>query len=569
LRHLGNSIAVGVLVGLLLGFVDTYGYAVTGYTTAELSPIIAAILVLTSYRFLFRRKPSTIEHFLGVVIASGISLSTTITSGMYVTYTMLSRVAHPAEIGLPPWTFYKPYIDLGTMSFYVYATAISATGAILAYAFHKHFLEKEKLTYPIGTAVAMTVEIGRILKRKNIVIPITLGIVLEVIIMYYNVPSVDPTPAIQSIVPGASIAVALDILVILLALLIPLNTSIGVGIGNLITYSILTPLFVYQGLLITLPTMGAQEVAVAAAPYISSVLVGFIIVSSIYYAIVSRKAFIYTFKYFAVARGLIKTLILGMGFMASLVVPLVVLYKPPVTLLVAIPGILALHLFITLVTIRVVGETGTASQSTLPIATITLYAAGARGSIPYILLDPFTGVPMPQFIAGSATNLMKGGKVLDIDAETVAYWLIIAMLLGAPITLLYGHGLLSVYGLSSPKLNLLRWLPIVVWMRTLYSGDISSFCVEAILIGLITAITLLGVLKFFKVSAISLFAIMLGLTLTPDLGVLFLLAALIKYVALRIGMEVYESLLSYAALMLAGAGLGIALSVTLSFAGVL
>jgi hypothetical protein len=226
-------------------------------------------------------------------------------------------------------------------------------------------------------------------------------------------------------------------------------------------------------------------------------------------------------------------------------------------------------LFITLVTIRVVGETGTASQSTLPIATITLYAAGARGSIPYILLDPFTGVPMPQFIAGSATNLMKGGKVLGIDAETVAYWLIIAMLLGAPITLLYGHGLLSVYGLSSPKLNLLRWLPIVVWMRTLYSGDISSFCVEAILIGLITAITLLGVLKFFKVSAISLFAIMLGLTLTPDLGVLFLLAALIKYVALRIGMEVYESLLSYAALMLAGAGLGIALSVTLSFAGVL
>ncbi|MEM4966850.1 MAG: hypothetical protein QXG13_01285, partial [Zestosphaera sp.] len=87
---LARAIILGLVVGLLQGFVDTYGYAVTGYTTAEIAGIVSAIIFLVAYRMIFRETPSVFEHFLGVIIASGISISTTITAGMYITYTMLN-----------------------------------------------------------------------------------------------------------------------------------------------------------------------------------------------------------------------------------------------------------------------------------------------------------------------------------------------------------------------------------------------------------------------------------------------------------------------------------------------
>ena len=186
-----------------------------------------------------------------------------------------------------------------------------------------------------------------------------------------------------------------------------------------------------------------------------------------------------------------------------------------------------------------------------------------------MFLDPYTGVPMPQFVAGATLNAVKAGRSLDVDPEVPVYWLMISMLIAAPITLFYGYLMLSVFGLHSPKLNLLRWVPVVTWMDSIFRGDLTSFNPLSIVIGALFAVSVYLLLKFLKLGGVSLYAILIGMTLTPDVGVLFLIAAAIKYVALRVGTDVYEGLIAYSSLALAGAGLGIALSIIASLAGVM
>lgn len=569
-KRIVESLCVGLLVGAIMGFIDTYGYAITGYTTAELSPIVASILTLIMFRYVFRAAPSILEHFIATLIASGMALTSTITSGMYITYTMLSSVSDPKDIALPAWSYYySKCLDLKTLLFYLYATAVSAAGALIAYAFSKHFIEKEKLNYPVGTAVALMIGLGKMLKKVNILSAILIGLILELTVVLLNVPVIDASPALQSILPGAAIGVSLDIFIFLLALLIPLQTSAGVGLGNLVTYLIITPVFVINGLMISLPGMTSSDIVTIAAPHIASALIGFLVVSSLYYIVANRSILAITARYLISNTYMLKYMLVAVAIIGSTYLPVLLLSKPSLTFLAMIPLYLAIQLYLTIVTVRVAGEVGVVSQSTLPLATLTLYGMGARGALPYIMLDPYTGVPMPQFIAGSSMNLMKCSKILDIDMESTLHWLLLALIIGAPITLVYGHVLLSVYGLYSPKFNLLRWLPVVTWMKAVYVGDVSSFNLLSILVGALYAVIMMVTLKVLKLRGISLFALMLGMTLTPDIGMLFLVASVVKYVALRLGSDVYEALLAYSSLALAGAGMGMAIVVVMSMLGVI
>jgi hypothetical protein len=265
------------------------------------------------------------------------------------------------------------------------------------------------------------------------------------------------------------------------------------------------------------------------------------------------------------ARYEFRRLLVAIAILSTVIIPLLLTSADvlsPLTLLVMI-FLIPLYILITLMTVRAVGETGTTSQSTLPVITLTLFISGFRGAIPYILLDPYTGVPMPQFVAGTSTTLSKTAKVLGVDVEVTSYLLMLAMLISAPITLLYGHLLLSIYGVESAKFNLIRWLPTVTWMKSLYTGDLSTFNLEVILLGVIVTVVLGLTFKFTK-SAISLFSIMLGITLTPDIGLIFIITSIIKYVVLRLGSEVYEFVLTNTALALAGCGVGIAVYTLLS-----
>ena len=564
-----RGLMLGTITGLLLGFIDTYGYAVTGYTTSELSGIVASIFFFLLYKAVYKETPSVLEHVLGVVAAFGISLSTAITSGMYVTYTMLAEIGDVEELHLPAWTYFSGPLTLNTFSFYLYATAVSASGALIAYAFHRHFIEKERLPYPIGSAISIMVKVGKILTIKKIVIPIAVGASAEFLIILLGNPSLDITPSLQSVVPGAALALSMDLLILLLALLLPLNTSIGVGLGNMLTYWILTPILVGAGLMISVPIMSAGDVAVAAAPLTASIIIGFLVVASAIYVFQSRKSLTATFQFFRLVKYPLKYLLIAVLLITSAIIPVIILMRPAPLYLAIFPAYILLQLFLAIITARVVGEAGTSSQSTLPLATLTIFAAGGRTSIPYIFTDPYTGVPMPQFVTGAAMNIIKAGKKLDVDPEPVMSWMMIFMLIGAPITLIYGHILLSAFGTGSPRLNLLRWVPVVTWMDAIYRGDLSSFNMFAILLGVIAAAAVFIILKAFRISGISLFAFLIGITLTPDVGLLFLIAALIKYTAYRIGTDVYEGLVTYSSLLLAGAGVGIAITVLLALGGVI
>ncbi len=569
-KSLLRAVFAGLITGLLMGFIDTYGYAVTGYTTSELAGIVASILYLIIYRLIFRKHPSILEHFLGVIVAFGSSLSTAITSGMYITYTMLAEVGDPQKLRMPSWIYFTQglSISLPTYSFYLYATAVSASGALIAYVFHKHFLEKERLSFPVGGATAIMVEVGKALKSMSVVTAVLAGMAMEFLIIIAGSPSLDLTPELQTILPGSSIGLSLNFFILFFALLIPLNTSLGVGLGNALTFLILTPALVGEGLLLSLPTMSYSDLSTAAAPYIASMISGFIIIASAIYIFRGRRMLEATFRYLSLSKYLIKYLLIAVLMISSTVVPVILLSEVTLKLAIALPFYILLQLFLALVTIRVVGEAGTASQSTLPLATLTLFAAGSRSAVPYVFLDPYTGVPMPQFIAGAALNAVKAGKSLDIDPEIPVYWLMLSMLIAAPITLLYGYLMLSTFGLHSPRLNLLRWVPVVTWMDSIFRGDLTSFNPLSIIIGASFAASIYLVLKLLKLGGVSLYAVLIGMTLTPDVGLLFLAAAAVKYVALRVGTDVYEGLIAYSSLALAGAGLGVALSIITSLAGV-
>lgn len=566
---LTKAIVLGLVVGLLQGFVDTYGYAVTGYTTAEIAGIVSAIIFLVLYRAIFRETPSVFEHFLGILVASGISISTTITAGMYITYTMLNTYGDAEVLELPSWTYYTGSLSIDTLLFYSYATAVSISGSLIAYIFYKHYIEKEKLPYPIGSSIARVIQVGKVLRKEYLALALSVGFLAQISLMYSGSLSLDVTPVMQKMIPGAALALTLDVFVLMLALLIPLNTSLGIGIGNVLTYLLVTPSLASLGLLISLPSLDNHALATAAAPYIASLISGFLIVASSYYIVTGRSYFKTSLKYVYSSRYLVRYLLFSALLICSLVIPIMYLHKIMATILILTPVLVALHIFLTIFTLRVAGEAGTVSQATLPLVTLTLFSSGARGATPYVFLDPYTGVPMPQFVAANTLNYVKAGKTLEVRAEVSTFLLALLILLGAPITLLYGHVLLNTFGLTSSKLNLLRWVPLVMWVNNLYSGNLSSFNLYSILIGLFLAILLIVVFRFLGLSNVSLFGILIGVTLTPDLGMLFLIASVIKYVAFRIGVDVYESLITYSSLVLAGAGLGVAISVLISLVGVL
>ncbi len=565
-----QALILGFLVGLLMGFIDTYGYAITGYTTAELSPITSSIIIYTLYLLIFRRKIPLLEHFLATIVATGFSITTTITSGMYITYTMLSKVSEPTRIRLPSWTYFKESMDFNTFFFYLFATSVTVSGVLIAYAFHKHFIEREKLPFPIGIALTLAVSVVRLLRSKNVIIPVLVGFFLELLYLAAAPPAIDLTPMTHSVFPGTSLAISLDFMVLLIALLMPLNTSLGVGLGNIAMYTIVTSYLVYSGLFRPLPVATAQELAVSASPLTASILVGSIITATAFYTLHERRLYSSTIKYLIMSKYELKRLAVALLILASTLVTPLLIYPDmlnPVTALLMIL-LIPLYVFITLMTIRATGETGTTSQSTLPLVTLTLFGSGCRGAVPYVFLDPYTGVPMPQFVAGTSTAMAKSAKLLGVDVELTSYILAASMLLSAPITLMYGHLLLSIYGVESAKFNLVRWLPTVTWMKSIYSGDLSAFSLEAVLVGVAVSLTL-GVLFRLTRVGISLFSVMLGITLTPDVAFLFIIASLIKYLALRLGSEVYEFLLVNVALGLAGCGIAIAAHTLLTMSSVI
>jgi len=556
-----QSVLIGLLVGLVLGFIDSYGYAVTGYTTCEISVLTAPVLVVLVFNLILRRKPYINEVLLASAIAIGMNLTTAITAGMYITYTILAEAPIVSRLGLivPQWLYMSSeQLRIDTIAIYLHLTLVSAGGIALAYAFSKHFLERERLMFPLGSASAMLVSIS-IVKGVRGLLMILVGLIFEMMYLIFGPFTIDFTTQLQSILQGSSLALTLDVFIFLIALVIPLNASIGISLGNFIAYLVLLPILVMLRALYVPPGMGALDMPSLASPELASIVVGFIIVASLYYTAVNIRVYFHTFSRFRLKHDELIALIICLLLVFTL--PIVTVVLDPQSLTIRFLPIFILlpllHFFLALVTVRVVGEVGVASQSILPIASVVMYTMGYRGATGYVILDPYTGIPMPEFMAGSSMNVIKASKILGVNSKLVIVTLFLGILIGAPITLYYGHLLLSVYGLNSPKFPLVRWLPIVTWMAGLYTGRLDIINFHALILGIIAAIIILAIIKVSGLTQITLFSILIGLTLTPDYGILFLVASVIKYIISRISSVAHEALLLSAACALAGAGLAI------------
>lgn len=567
---LRRAIAVGALLGIIMGFVDTYGYAVTGYTTSELSLVITPVLVMVVYRLIMKSVPSPSEQLLASLIAVGSSLSTAITSGMYITYTMLAAMTDPAAIGLPQWLYYSGSLTPMHYLFYIFAVASSLSGVLLAYAFSEHFIRKERLHFPIGVSASLSILISRVLSSKEVASVFAVGLVTELLLSIAGFPVLDLTPTLQGVVPGMVFAVGTDVFVFFLALILPLSVTAGVALGSMSMFMVVLPIMAFAGLFAAIPGMGAYDIISSAAPVMSSFIIGYVAMITAFYLLSYSGAFLSSFKFIVKMRDTRIPLIIALTIQL-LTIALAVMpisrnsYLPPAS----IPAVFLVSFLLSIVTMRMVGETGTASQALLPLGTAAIWSSGARGAMPYVLADPYTGVPMPQFMAGTGMNAIKAAEKIGAPKRFAVGLLGMSVLLFAPITLLYGHALLSTYGISSSRLNLSRWIPIVAWMTSLYSGGGGSITVTATIAGAVTFFALLAITRFIKsLAGLSAFAFLLGTTLTPDIGVMFAVAALVKFLAYRMGTDVYESLLAYASIAISGAGAGIMITTVMSALGV-
>ncbi len=548
-----KSLIAGGIVGALTSFSNSYGYAVSGYTTSELSPIVAGVLTYLVLRFALRVY-SVFAHVAAVAFAVGIDITTTLTSGMLITYTMFAERCDPRAVNMAPWVYGG--LSAESAMFYLFASSVSAGGVLIALSLSDHFIERGRLPFPVGGGSWRVMNVVRTLRASRIAAAVIVGYLLELLALYGNL-SVDLSQVFYLLAPGVVLSLVFDPLVLLLALLLPIGSSAGVGLGSLVTFTVLVPVLTLLRVLTPLPTMSAHDIAASASPSIASILIGYLALMVSYYIARYGRTLLRSLALVREVREYRRTFLAGMLVISLPTIPALMISRDAARLAVIVPALMVLYVIIVLLTCQVVGEVGIASQATLPIATGLMFATGVRESMPYVLLDPYTGTPMPPVVAASAMNVIKLAKYSGARPGLLGALLMLGIVLGAPLTLAYGSLLLAVYGTSSPKFPLVRWLPIVTWMNAVYTGNVLALPVQPLALGALLAVTVLLVTRALGIRGLSPFAVLVGITVTSDIGVLFILAALIKYLALRIGPDVYETLVAYSSLGLLGSTLAI------------
>lgn len=553
--NLAKSLLAGGIVGALISFTNSYGYAISGYTTSELSPIVTGVLTYLLLRFALRIH-DVFTHVAAVAFAVGIDVTTTLTSGMLITYTMFAERGDPTAVNMAPWIYGS--LSTESMLFYLFTCAVSAGGVLIALSLSDHFIERERLLFPVGGGAWRVINVVRNLRVSKIVAAITVGFVLELIALYGTI-SADFAQALYLVAPGAALAIAFDPLILLLALLLPVSSSVGVGIGSLVMFLTILPILAFLKILVPLPTMNTYDLATSASPSIASVLIGYLILTASFYITKYRKLFTHSLTFIKEIGEYRTSFFVGLFLISLPVIPALLISRDALRILAMVPALLILYIIIMILTCRVVGDVGIVSQSTLPAVTGLMFASGIRESMPYVLLDPYTGTPMPQFVAATSMNVIKLSKYSGLKPKSAGFLMMLGIVLGAPLTLAYGNLFLEVYGTNSPKFPLIRWLPIVMWMNSVYTGNIAALPSQPFIIGAFLALIILLALRVSGIRGLSPFAVLVGITVTPDISILFILAALVKYLALRIGPDAYESLVAYSSLGLFGSTLAIVL----------
>uniref|UniRef100_A0A7C4BCF4 OPT family oligopeptide transporter n=1 Tax=Ignisphaera aggregans TaxID=334771 RepID=A0A7C4BCF4_9CREN len=571
------SVLIGVSVGLFISFANSYSYAISGYTTSEISLIYIPLLILLVFKLL-KLNYSEQDILYSTAIAIGIDITTTLTSGMYITYGFLNYISSRLSlfglsVSIPPQLFSNKrllFIDVEAMPTYITLAIASLGGLFIAFALRSHFFDKERLRYPMGTVCAIVTQIFKstLINKRLFVLLFTTGFALQAL-YFANQMSIDLTPLVSMFIPAASLTITFVPLVFALFLLLPLGALRMLFIGSFLMYLVFVPLAIALFKIPIIPAQSYDNMLFSVSPIVLSYNVGFVATFLLFYITRYFKQLLVSLK---VATGFTVerlTLLIGLVYITLLGVTALLhagLGNINPIFFVMLALVLLLHFILIIGNIRIVGETGTGSQALYPLVTLIMYSTGLRDPLTYAILDPYTGIPMPQTIAASAINLLRYTRLSKGNSITVAKYFSIGVTLGCIVTYFYGNMLLSVYGINSPQMPLTRWIPTVVWMSAIYSGKLTTASLHVTLFSLAFAVPFA---LLAHVLGISLFPLLVGITLTPDIGFQALLAYLIKGLIVKFGSALQEKLIIGTTFFLLGAACAIILNTMLNALGLM
>ena len=556
-----RALVIGLVLGLVIGFIDSYSYVISGFTTAEISVILAPLLLLIMSSILGLRLTKE-ELVIASATAVGVDITTTLTAGMYITYGFLAYSSKRLEefglsISVPHELFssVQKSIDLSAMPTYIALSLASVSGAFFAYALRMHYIERERLIYPLGIAAAMIVKSLRSI-RKHYLVALLVGFLSQLLTLRLT-SMIDLTPLISSTIPGSILAISISPLMIALFMLLPLGSLKFVSLGSLLTYLLILPLTIVLLDLPVVPMMSYEDALFAYSNVIASLIIGMIFVLVSYYMLIYRKVFRQSFRILMYMIPERASFIIGLALLGLIVPTACALARSQLLSLSMISvfvTVLLLHILLVLVNLRVVGETGIGSQAVLPLVTLSMYLSKIRDVGVYAALDPFTGIPMPQVVGGAAMNVIKFSRLNGVKVSRTLMALVLGIVIGSFATYIYGNLLVAVYGFDSPQMPLHRWIPTIVWMAIVYSGSREALYVEAIIVGTLIGLALI-ILNAYR--NIALFPLIVGVTLPPDIGLIAFVVSIVKSVLIRMGVDVHEKALLTSVLALLGCGLAI------------
>lgn len=563
-RIISRPLIVGIVIGVLMGFVDSYGYAVTGYTVAEIDLVVVPVIA----RLLLGSKAEPREIFLASVAAFGVSLSTVITSGMFITFFLTSKIysVFYRASDFPQWLYSDlasclPNIFLCEWPYtYIALAALSLTGVGFAYMLRHIFLDKLNLPYPIGIASAIMCQIISTIRANRIVVPsIIAGLLLQLGFLILPIESIDLTPIFTGQGLGVAAALSFSVTVLLIALIIPPRVSASIGGGSLISSFLLLPIGAYLGLYAVRPNASSDDLLNASSWYLASIVFGSVIPLFLVILRNIRAPLEHLARTaYESMRTLSLMILLFMGLLGLLVLAYLRSGSPSLWFI-AFGLILVLVIIPLLIVITSwgAGEAGTVSQAFYPASTVYMYAAGFRGFAPYVYMDHYLGIPMPSTLSASSLQVLRGSRILGVPPLIALAIFSLSYLIGSLVTIYYGAMLVNIYGNDPSKMPLERWIPYAIWSLAIYRGELDPLQVlPGAAIGAATVVTLLAINRLTG-QAISPIPFIIGLTLPSDLGLLFILGSFIRWFISRFGAVAEKQFIVLVSSALAGVGIAI------------
>jgi hypothetical protein len=562
-----RSVIMGFLIGLFMGFIDSYGYAVSGYTVAEIDLVVVPVIA----RLLLGRGADPREIFIATVMAFGISLSTVITSGMLITYYLTSKIywLFYRESDFPSWLYpvssTSCFPNIFTCEWpytYLALAALSLVGVGFAYILRHVFLDKLNLPYPLGIASAMIAQVVSLIKtHRSVILAIIIGILIQMGLIISPPGSLDFTPIFTSMGYGILASITFNLPILLIALLLPPRVSISIGGGSVITGFILLPIGASLYLYRVSPGASSDNLTTSASWYLASIVFGTVFLLMLMVVRNIGAPISHTARTLMESRraGFLLAMLL-LGLLAILLLSYLRSgTSGPSFILFGLILILIIIPILMIITSWGAGEAGTISQAFYPVSTIYMYLAGYRGFAPYVYMDHYLGIPMPSSLSASSLHILRASRILGISPAFILSLFSVSFLLGSLITIYYGYLLINIYGNNPDRMPLDRWIPYTLWSLSVYRGELDPASIlPGALVGVLIMV-LLATLDRLTGKSFTPIPFIIGLTLTTDLGILFILGSFIRWFASRFGGDAEKQLMIIASSLLAGSGIAIAI----------